>query len=68
NENKSHPHQQATLPAEDTVAHDRATGLRADAAQDVAAALAAILDEAPGARVLICGSLYLAGVILRDHG
>lgn len=62
------PDQPATLSAEDTVAHARATGLRADAAQDVAAALAAILDEAPGARVLICGSLYLAGVILRDHG
>lgn len=62
------PDQAATISAEDTVAHARAAGLRADAAQDVAAALAGILDEAPGARVLICGSLYLAGVILRDHG
>ncbi|RFU13838.1 bifunctional folylpolyglutamate synthase/dihydrofolate synthase [Rhodobacteraceae bacterium W635] len=62
------PDQPATLSAAQTVAHAHAAGLRADAAQDVAAALAGILDEAPGARVLICGSLYLAGVILRDHG
>ena len=26
------------------------------------------LVEAPGARILICGSLYLAGHILRENG
>ena len=34
----------------------------------VADALASITAEAPQARVLICGSLYLAGSVLRDNG
>jgi dihydrofolate synthase/folylpolyglutamate synthase len=32
------------------------------------AALQAILAKDPTARVLICGSLYLAGHILRENG
>lgn len=62
------PGQAATLPAKDTVAKARAAGLCAETAEDVETALAAILEEAPGARILICGSLYLAGVILRTNG
>jgi len=61
------PNQAATLSAAESVAHARAAGLRAEPAEDVATALAAILNEAPGARVLICGSLYLAGVILQEN-
>jgi dihydrofolate synthase/folylpolyglutamate synthase len=34
----------------------------------VAEALAAIAATAPDARVLICGSLYLAGAVLRENG
>ena len=34
----------------------------------VAEALAGIAAESPEARVLICGSLYLAGTILRENG
>jgi dihydrofolate synthase/folylpolyglutamate synthase len=34
----------------------------------VADALRRIADHAPQARVLICGSLYLAGGVLRDNG
>lgn len=37
-------------------------------AADAKTALQSILQKDPTARVLICGSLYLAGVILRDHG
>jgi dihydrofolate synthase/folylpolyglutamate synthase len=37
-------------------------------AESVAAALAAIASRAPLARVLICGSLYLAGTVLRENG
>jgi dihydrofolate synthase/folylpolyglutamate synthase len=37
-------------------------------ADSVAEALAMIIAHAPEARVLICGSLYLAGVILRENG
>jgi dihydrofolate synthase/folylpolyglutamate synthase len=62
------PGQAATLSAEDTVAKARAAGLPANIAANVQTALAAILSEAPGARVLICGSLYLAGVILQTNG
>ena len=36
--------------------------------QGLHTALAQIVAENPAARVLICGSLYLAGAILREHG
>ena len=62
------PGQGATLSAAETVAHARAAGLRAEMAETVEAALAAILAEDPGARVLICGSLYLAGIVLQENG
>jgi len=62
------PGQTATLTAADTCAEARAAGIRADSSEDVARALAAILTEAPGARVLICGSLYLAGLVLQQNG
>ena len=58
------PHEVARS-AEDTAAIATAAGLRAEAAADVPAALARIrsLDGGPK-RVLICGSLYLAGAVL----
>jgi dihydrofolate synthase/folylpolyglutamate synthase len=31
-------------------------------------AVQAIVAEDPGARILICGSLYLAGSVLRENG
>ncbi len=39
-------------------------GLAAQVAPDLAAALARIAEQQPGARVVICGSLYLAGAVL----
>lgn len=54
----------ATLPAERSAEMARAAGHNAHAAPSVAAALAEIPQDA---RVLICGSLYLAGEILKDH-
>ena len=62
------PGQAATLSAEDTLAKARAAGLTAEKAGNVADALADILAESPGARVLICGSLYLAGIVLQQNG
>jgi dihydrofolate synthase / folylpolyglutamate synthase len=62
------PGEAATLPAEATCAAARAVGLDADEADSVAAAIARIAAEAPGARILICGSLYLAGSVLRENG
>ncbi len=62
------PGESATLPAADTCAAARAAGLTADQAESVTAAVARIASEAPGARILICGSLYLAGAVLRENG
>jgi dihydrofolate synthase/folylpolyglutamate synthase len=62
------PGQAATLPAAQTAAAARAAGLAAHEADSVAHALAAITAENSQARVLICGSLYLAGEILKENG
>lgn len=62
------PDAPATLPAEETAAAARAVGMQADIAPDVATAVAAIATACPPARILICGSLYLAGTVLRDNG
>jgi dihydrofolate synthase/folylpolyglutamate synthase len=62
------PGQTATLLAEQTANAAREAGLTAVVAQDVQAALAQIVDAEPTARVLICGSLYLAGEVLKTNG
>jgi dihydrofolate synthase/folylpolyglutamate synthase len=63
------PGVEASLSAEDAAAEAGAAGLSARTAESVEAALAAILESAPApGRVLICGSLYLAGQILADNG
>ncbi|MCC6006871.1 MAG: bifunctional folylpolyglutamate synthase/dihydrofolate synthase [Rhodobacteraceae bacterium] len=62
------PGETATLPADETAAIARRAGLAAQEAPDVARAVARIAARAPGARLLICGSLYLAGSVLREHG
>ena len=62
------PGEPNTLPAETTAAAARAAGITAETADSPAAALASITARAPNARVLICGSLYLAGRILAENG
>lgn len=62
------PDEVNTLPAEDTSAAAAKLGLTTTTANSAAAALATITDREPQARVLICGSLYLAGAILRENG
>ncbi|WP_170376860.1 bifunctional folylpolyglutamate synthase/dihydrofolate synthase [Ruegeria atlantica] len=62
------PGEAATLSAEDTAAAAAKVNLSATTADSVADALKAIVGENPQARVLICGSLYLAGNILRENG
>jgi dihydrofolate synthase/folylpolyglutamate synthase len=61
------PGEVATLTADETVAAARAAGLDAQPAPDVATAVIGIAAHAPTARILICGSLYLAGRVLRDN-
>ncbi|OUS38632.1 bifunctional folylpolyglutamate synthase/dihydrofolate synthase [Rhodobacterales bacterium 56_14_T64] len=62
------PDEVNTLSAEDTSAAAAKVGLTTATADTAAAALASITVHDPQARVLICGSLYLAGAILRENG
>jgi dihydrofolate synthase/folylpolyglutamate synthase len=62
------PGEKNTLPAEVTRDAARAAGMEAVSAPSVAEALAEIAAKSPEARVLICGSLYLAGTVLRENG
>ncbi|MEQ6249701.1 folylpolyglutamate synthase/dihydrofolate synthase family protein [Sulfitobacter sp. HNIBRBA3233] len=61
------PGESATLAAETTAEAARAAGITATAADSVEDALRAIVAQDPQARVVICGSLYLAGNILRRN-
>lgn len=62
------PNEINTLSAENTRDAAISVGMRATAEADVMAALNAIKAQDANARVLICGSLYLAGMILRENG
>ena len=62
------PGEANTLPADATCLAAKSAGIPAITAASVAEALAAIVAKAPQARVLICGSLYLAGSVLRENG
>ena len=61
------PGEANTLPAEDTANASNAVGLPAQTADTALDALKVITAKTPAARVLICGSLYLAGAILREN-
>ncbi|OCX65768.1 bifunctional folylpolyglutamate synthase/dihydrofolate synthase [Thioclava sp. SK-1] len=63
------PDEPNTLPAQSTAQAAHEAGFaNVEQADSVAAALAQITAQDPQARVLICGSLYLAGTILRENG
>ena len=62
------PGEKATLSADETHAAAVAAGIPSQVAEGVGPALAAIAAAHPQARVLICGSLYLAGSVLRQNG
>ncbi|NOE19499.1 bifunctional folylpolyglutamate synthase/dihydrofolate synthase [Ruegeria atlantica] len=61
------PGETATLSAEETAAAAAKVNLPASTADSVSDALKVITDTDPQARVLICGSLYLAGKILQEN-
>lgn len=61
------PGETATLSSAETADAARDAGLTAEEAGSVEAALAAIATHSPEARVVICGSLYLAGAVLRKN-
>jgi dihydrofolate synthase / folylpolyglutamate synthase len=62
------PGEANTLPAEVTRDAALAAGMSAVTAESVAGALTMIAAQSSRARVLICGSLYLAGSVLRENG
>lgn len=55
-------------PPEAIVAAAQSLGIRAAPAPDPAAAVAIVAATAPAARLLITGSLYLAGAVLASNG
>ncbi|CTQ32609.1 Bifunctional protein FolC [Jannaschia rubra] len=61
------PGETNTLTAAETVAAATRAGLSASEAGSVAQAIATVTARAPDARILICGSLYLAGHVLREN-
>ena len=62
------PGEMNTLPAEVTAEEARKAGFEATTAASVDDAITAITAKDPNARILICGSLYLAGHVLRENG
>jgi len=65
------PGDHASLSAEDCVKAGAQVGLISSAFPSVEAALRAVVDshdDGPPCRVLICGSLYLAGTVLAENG
>ncbi|NRP13758.1 Folylpolyglutamate synthase [Aliiroseovarius sp. xm-m-379] len=62
------PNEINTLPAETTAAEAGAVGMQAKTADSAETALRALVAKDPNCRILICGSLYLAGDILKTNG
>lgn len=62
------PGEKNTLPAAATAEAARAAGIEARISSSVLEAVAEIVSTEPEARILICGSLYLAGHVLRENG
>lgn len=62
------PGEANTLPADETARIAASVGLSADLAETTTEAVTRIAATHPDARILICGSLYLAGTVLRANG
>lgn len=61
------PEESASIPAAQVVNMARRLGFRSDESTGPVQAAHAIAKEHPDSRILICGSLYLAGHILRTN-
>ena len=60
------PGETASRPADDIALASQDLGIRASTADGIPDAVKAITSRTPGARILICGSLYLAGALLES--
>ncbi|MEL6681971.1 MAG: folylpolyglutamate synthase/dihydrofolate synthase family protein [Pseudomonadota bacterium] len=61
------PGETNTIPADQTAAEAVKVGLAATTATNIPAAIRQICAHTPHARILICGSLYLAGHVIREN-
>ena len=61
------PDEVNTIPAEKTAEEARKVGMAATTAPDVRSAISMVKRDSPHARILICGSLYLAGHVMREN-
>lgn len=61
------PGEANTLPAEATARAAEEAGLKASESANVLEAVTDIVSRFPEGRILICGSLYLAGAVLREN-
>ena len=62
------PGEPASLTAEQAAAHARSVGISAIVSGSVGEAVDSLIGAAPRGRILICGSLYLAGRVLAQNG
>lgn len=62
------PGEAATMSAQETVDVAQKVGFDARVADNVLGAVEEIIKIDPSARILICGSLYLAGKVLQENG
>ncbi|MBU2937275.1 MULTISPECIES: bifunctional folylpolyglutamate synthase/dihydrofolate synthase [Pacificibacter] len=62
------PGEAATLSAEDTAKVAQDVGMNTAQSGSVLDAVRSVTATDPNARILICGSLYLAGAVLRENG
>lgn len=62
------PSEPNTLPAQTTRDAAAEIGMSASTAENVLSAVQTIVRSDPSCRILICGSLYLAGNVLRENG
>jgi len=62
------PGEANTIPAEETAEQAITAGFPSSIAGSVSEAIVAITAKNPNARILICGSLYLAGHVMRENG
>lgn len=62
------PGEANTIPGEDTARIAAGLGLQTRVAKTVGEAVQHVCAADPQARILICGSLYLAGSVLRENG
>ena len=61
------PNEAATLDADEIKSIAESIGLKAKSTKSVLGAVKSIAKSDPNARILICGSLYLAGHVLQDN-